>query len=390
MIKTWKKGRTFSEIADEYVSHLVRATRETSQQIMVVFDGYLTQSTKDHTHTKRTPVRSLEMIVREDIQLDIMPDVFLSNPKNKQGFIDLLVLSINQHPRLTARKCVADADRSIVCCAIDCLRYHSPVAIKADDSDILVLCLAQPPSTVQGLFLTRCGSTYDVWKVQKATPSILIENILVLHGFFGCDTTSGFFGRPSKKTLLMDWSDLSEELQTMRNRSSEKEEIHSAGMKLTAALYGCSDELNKEREQIFKRKCFQKTTKKRVNLATLPPTEDALKLHAERAFLQVQEWQGHPLDPTLYGWALVDGKYQPIPMVQQPAPSQLMEIRQCGCKTGCTTKRCSCFNSGNVCSTICNCVACENRGDGYADTESDQSSETDTSGSDSSGSDDDE
>ena len=145
LIKTWKKGRTFSEIADEYVSHLVRATRETSQQIMVVFDGYLTQSTKDHTHTKRTPVRSLEMIVREDIQLDIMPDVFLSNPKNKQGFIDLLVLSINQHPRLTARKCVADADRSIVCCAIDCLRYHSPVAIKADDFTLQLLVRMKPP-----------------------------------------------------------------------------------------------------------------------------------------------------------------------------------------------------------------------------------------------------
>ncbi|GBL75442.1 hypothetical protein AVEN_194625-1 [Araneus ventricosus] len=39
-----------------------------------------------------------------------------------------------------------------------------------------------------------------------------------------------------------------------------------------------------------------------LNLATLPPIEEASRLHLWRAFLQVNLWTGHVIDPIKWGW----------------------------------------------------------------------------------------
>ena len=56
--------------------------------------------------------------------------MFLTNPSNKQGFINLLSDRINAKPRLTAKKCTGDADRPIVETALEKLKQHNPVVIK--------------------------------------------------------------------------------------------------------------------------------------------------------------------------------------------------------------------------------------------------------------------
>ena len=57
----------------------------------VVFDGYLESSTKDHCHQKRAPVNSLLMDL-SDLSKTLLckKPVFLSNPSNKQQFINAL------------------------------------------------------------------------------------------------------------------------------------------------------------------------------------------------------------------------------------------------------------------------------------------------------------
>ena len=60
--------------------------------IHVVFDGYLESlTTKDHCHQKRAPVKSLLMDL-SDLSKTLLckKSVFLSNPSNKQQFMNAL------------------------------------------------------------------------------------------------------------------------------------------------------------------------------------------------------------------------------------------------------------------------------------------------------------
>ena len=153
LISLWIRGKTLGAIADNYVSYLTRITRGTCE-IIVVMDGYLGISTKGHTQRKRNPTPSLDFVVQNDTVLDVSAIVLLSNPSNKQGFVDLSEKT-NARSRLTAKKCSGDADRSMVTIALETVELYKPVIIKADDTDVLVMCLAE--SQTSGLFLERGG-----------------------------------------------------------------------------------------------------------------------------------------------------------------------------------------------------------------------------------------
>eukprot|EP00116_Pleurobrachia_bachei_P000625 sb/3460887/ len=338
LIKLWERGKTIGDICDEIVACLVRETREV-HEIIVVLDGYLGVTTKGHVQRQRNPTRSLSCQVRRETVLDVPAGVFLSNPDNKQGFVDLLSATIDPTPRLSSIKCPGDADRTIVTTALSTLQLHSPVVIKADDTDVLVLALNL--IRTNGLFLKRNGKVFDINKFRESIQPVLRDNILTLHAFYGCDTTSAFFGKPSYRALSMDWNHLVSKLAVFREKDSSIPEIHDAGVHLIAAMYRCEPDLDTERAKLFKVRCNSKISKRQVSLDRLPPTIDAAHLHSERAFLTIQEWEGNPLEPEGYGWILEDGMLEPLPMRQKPGPHFLMDVKMCGCTTGCDTQRCS-------------------------------------------------
>lgn len=129
-------------------------------------------------------------------------------------------------------------------------------------------------------------------------PAEVADYILVLHGLFGCDTTDQDFtddtvySAPNEKIYT-------EHLDVFVKNDSSKEEIEAAGQALIAHRYNCKLPLNTARTVLYNSKCT--TAKKKVNLASLPPTEDAAKLHSLRAYHQIQEWQGNVLPPLMYG-----------------------------------------------------------------------------------------
>ena len=51
----WKKGETFGSILASYVNHVCNIQRDYAS-CLVVFDGYLNVSTKDHAHMSRYPI----------------------------------------------------------------------------------------------------------------------------------------------------------------------------------------------------------------------------------------------------------------------------------------------------------------------------------------------
>ena len=355
----WTRGKTLGGIANEYVSHLTRQSRD-SQEIIVVFDGYEEETPKGYIQRQRNPTKTLDFVVQDGTVLDLEATVFLTNPSNKQGFINLLSDKINAKPRLTAKKCTGDADRPIVETALETLKLHKPVLLKADDTDVLVMCLAESQTT--GLYLKRGGKLYNVESFQfKIEPSVVRQNLLVLHGFFGCDCTSAFFYHPSYTALTKNWDHFSRDLAVFRDKKATIPDIHTAGIRLVAAMYGCDTDLNGERAQIFMDLCNDKKRKRKVTLDRLPPTADAVGLHAQRSYLQIQEWSGNSLRPESYGWKKVDGILEPIPMGQEPAPPFLMEVKKCGCTSGCRNRICRCVADGLACTDKCSCgETCEN------------------------------
>ena len=133
----------------------------------------------------------------------------------------------------------------------------------------------------------------------------------------------------------MKWEHLARKITVtaFRDRNANLIEVNDAGVKLIAAMYQCDINLNRERARMFNERCNHKARKKKIYLERLPPTTDAAQLHAERAYLQVQVRDGNPLNPESFGWHMVDGILEPIPMRQEPAPHFLMEVKKCGCKS---------------------------------------------------------
>ena len=106
----WIKEKTFGEIADGYASHLVRKASDTLE-ILFYFMG---TSTKGHKQRHRNPARYPDYVVTREAKSDIPGNVLLSNPGNKQSFLDLLADTISSTPRFSATKCPGDADRTTV------------------------------------------------------------------------------------------------------------------------------------------------------------------------------------------------------------------------------------------------------------------------------------
>ena len=140
-------------------------------------------------------------------------------------------------------------------------------------------------------------------------------------------------------------------MDVFKDPGSTHEQIHEAGLKIVAARYSTeqncvSEKLNEAREIQLHKKCSSNSAKRGVKLASLVLSEDSVYLHLDRAYFQIQDWQGNALEPTDYGWEIKDGLLKPIPMQQDPVPVCLMEVTQCKCKaTKCTSAngRCSCY-----------------------------------------------
>ena len=150
----------------------------------------------------------------------------------------------------------------------------------------------------------------------RIEPPLVRQNLVVFYAFFVCYTTSGFFAHQSYNALKMQWDHLAEELEIFRDSRVTTSDIYEAGIKLVAALYGCDTDLNQERVRLFKDRYNDRNKKRMITLERLPPTVDAVKLQAERPYLQIQEWQDNSLDPESFGWKWWRGLWNPYQCVR--------------------------------------------------------------------------
>ena len=98
----------------------------------------------------------------------------------------------------------------------------------------------------------------------------------------------------------------------------------------------------------------------------LPPTQDALYIHMERANFQSYEWK-HALEnkSSRPRRAWLDKKDEALAVEwlrQKPAPELVLEFVSCKCKKNkCRNGMCDCFVVGLRCTNICRCLNCANR-----------------------------
>ena len=269
----------------------------------------------------------------------------------------------------------ADADTLIVETAINSARTMDTV-LMGDDTDLLILFCYHADMNSKDIFFqpqlksnsTKC-MVWDIKKTKELLGSNVCEVILFIHAILGCDTTSRLHGLGKASALKMVTKDsnfhtlaqtfCSDELQS-------QETIIKAGELALVRLYNGSD--TDSLDTLRYKRYYEKLKKavKAVEAKTLPPTSAAAKFHSLRVYIQVKEWEGKcELDPKEWGWKEANSLLLPVTTDLPPAPSNLLEMIRCNCKTGCNTLRCSCLKNGLECTSACgNCegLSCSNAG----------------------------
>ena len=179
------------------------------------------------------------------------------------------------------------------------------------------------------------------------------------HAISGCDSTSGLSGIGKKKAwdVLMSSEVHQESLGLVGTCGSLCEVTMAKCETYICNLYPCQRRATTADELRYLLFCQKKQKNER-----LPPTSDSLRHHLERANYQAMVWrrsleatQELP-SPEGNGWERPGNELKPVLMTKDPAPSSLLELTTCNCRSGCQ-RNCSCSNNGLSCSESCFCMA---------------------------------
>ncbi|KAK7105530.1 hypothetical protein V1264_016896 [Littorina saxatilis] len=195
----WCRGSTYNQLTQSYADFLIRHFGKGT----VVFDGYSCgPTTKDAAHLRRTSRANTACAItfEGDMVLCEPQECFLTNPNNKQRFINLLSSRFSQHGFDTVHT-TADADRLVVKTSLELARKGNVILV-GEDTDLLILLLYHLTPDHCPVFFTSVRSStaksaaklWDIRKVQTVLGSQVCENILFAHAFGGCDTISSPFG----------------------------------------------------------------------------------------------------------------------------------------------------------------------------------------------------
>ena len=362
MVK-WKKGSTFEDIFKSYVNYVLKHYGPKS---VIVFDGYPeTPTTKDTTHLRRKSSKAGRCVnITPHTKLNMSKESFMSVLKNKHLFNKMLTEYINTGiTGLRAHQENGDADYLIAQTAITNSKTDDVVVISAD-TDILVLLIHLADSTsCKNIFLTSSANrlskspprVWDIFNAKQVLGIDVCKNILEIHAFLGCDTTSRIHGIGKGVALKKFQSDeqFRANISVFSNSSATENDIAKAGESVICMFYGEKDnfDLNELRYSTFCKKIS--TCRTAVLPENLPPTSESAKFHSMRVFHQVQTWKGISLNEEHWGWVRKGNYLLPKLMIKGPAPPDLLKLIKCNCKTGCSSGNCSCKKNNLKCTVMC-------------------------------------
>ena len=227
---------------------------------------------------------------------------YLSNPGNKQRFIDLL----SEYLIRSGFSCLnAQSDADVLICrtAVKLLQNKCNVTVVGYDTDLLVILIDMTRNLSLDrwkIFLSTKTNIYDLKSVITSLRVKGASSILLLHSFTGCDTVSHIFGVGQGRLLNIRGKLTESIIQTFYSHDSTKEEIKSAGEKIFFLLLNLShSDGNRDaaRLWLFNAKVIKGCAA--IDSTSLPPTSAAAYEHSLRVHHQVQAWLEQDLDPTV-------------------------------------------------------------------------------------------
>ncbi|GBN66090.1 hypothetical protein AVEN_80520-1 [Araneus ventricosus] len=142
------------------------------------------------------------------------------------------------------------------------------------------------------------------------------------------------------------------------SKQAQPDRLVDAGQRLLVALYGGKDDdtLNGLIFQLF----TKSLVKENFNLASLPPTLEALRKHCVSTYLRIQMWLGQVMNPLKWGWQNTKHGLHLITTIKTSATLLLLMPTFCKCAKGCRSS-CYCRKSRIKCSAkFAICKGCFN------------------------------
>ena len=230
-------------------------------------------------------------------------------------------------------------DTLIAQTAVESARHTNTVLV-GEDTDLLVLLLYMYHPNEHPNPLYFCpepkadskGRTWDTRKAQEMLTDSVSERL------FRVGKSLAF-----KKLLSDSQFQNCARLFLIQSDQITCDEIIEAGEKALVCLYNGSE--NESLDTLRCRRFKEKVVKcsKAIQAEVLPPSSAAAKYHSLRDFYQISEWKGEEgsLTATDWGWMEKDSKFISVQTDLPTAPDYFLEVFHCGCKTGCTTLRCT-------------------------------------------------
>lgn len=177
--------------------------------MVIVFDGYPDNITLAGTKTaerlrRTTTGRSADIIFNETtILTDISKEKFLANKNNKSRFVTMLKKNL-EDSGFSVKQAWEDADVEIVQTAVEISSRYDSVVIVGEDIDFLVIQTSLQKQ-YSNIYFKKPGKgstamapySSKSFKHEKK----IVEHILFLHAFSGCDTTSAVFNAGKAKLI---------------------------------------------------------------------------------------------------------------------------------------------------------------------------------------------
>lgn len=239
----WEKGIKFSEVGNLYLEYI----QNQYNHAVAVFDGYDEEGTKSHEHLRRNSVpQSTFVKIDPSNSIPFTQDQYLSCIENKAELIKFVSTLLRQS-EVEVYNCSGDADSSIVAKSLDYASLRNgPVNVIADDTDIVIMLLHHwKPDTHDDIYFVQ-ERFNKAWSIKEANPSIedIKEDLLFLHAWSGCDTTSSILdkGKRSLVTSLRKSETLKESSAIISNVRSSQNEVGEASIAAFKIWYGGNED----------------------------------------------------------------------------------------------------------------------------------------------------
>ena len=272
-----------------------------------------------------------------------------------------------------------EADTGIILHALDVTKRNpfTDLVISCSDTDVLLLLLHYFDDLCTSTVFRTLKHDIELGEVHEHLGREICKSLLGFHALTGCDQTGKFFGFTKLscwKNLMQCQPDVVNALQKLGDCTTTEVE---AGLTTFVLQLYCKTRPNTVTSLASLR--WYLFSKYQFESEKMPPTLATFHQKILRASFTAKQWKSaHTPVPDLpnpeeCGWKWNGTIYQPIMTTQDPAPTSVIELSMCQCKTGCSNLRCRCKKYGLICTEMCLCQECENEeeNDATIDTDDD-------------------